>query len=64
MVMQVVERMGKYLGTLEPGLRLLIPILDKVKYVQSLKGSQVFLVSKLISIRSCNGDSKSVGNHC
>ena len=30
--------MGKYLATLEPGLRLLIPILDKVRYVQSLKG--------------------------
>jgi hypothetical protein len=35
---QVVERMGKYLATLEPGLRILIPVLDKVKYVQSLKG--------------------------
>jgi hypothetical protein len=30
--------MGKYLATLEPGLRILIPILDKVRYVQSLKG--------------------------
>jgi len=38
LICQVVERMGKYLATLEPGLRILIPILDKVKYVQSLKG--------------------------
>lgn len=33
----VVERMGKYNAILEPGLNFLIPILDKVKYVQSLK---------------------------
>jgi regulator of protease activity HflC (stomatin/prohibitin superfamily) len=32
--------MGKYLATLEPGLRLLIPVLDKVRYVQSLKGER------------------------
>lgn len=29
--------MGKYFRILEPGLNLLIPILDKVKYVQVLK---------------------------
>lgn len=33
----VVERMGKYNKILEPGLNFLIPVLDKVKYVQSLK---------------------------
>lgn len=33
----VVERMGKYSTILEPGLNFLIPVLDKVKYVQSLK---------------------------
>jgi len=33
----VVERMGKYHTILEPGLNFLIPLLDKVKYVQSLK---------------------------
>ena len=33
----VVERMGRYNKILEPGLNFLIPILDKVKYVQSLK---------------------------
>lgn len=33
----VVERMGKFNKILEPGLNFLIPVLDKVKYVQSLK---------------------------
>ena len=33
----VVERMGKFNKILEPGVNVLIPLLDKVKYVQSLK---------------------------
>lgn len=33
----VVERMGKFNTILEPGLNLLVPVVDKVKYVQSLK---------------------------
>ncbi|XP_011497830.1 PREDICTED: stomatin-like protein 2, mitochondrial [Ceratosolen solmsi marchali] len=33
----VVERMGKFHRILEPGLNILIPIIDKVQYVQSLK---------------------------
>merc|ERR1719348_1575595 len=33
----VVERMGRFSTILEPGLNLLIPVIDKVKYVQSLK---------------------------
>jgi len=33
----VVERMGKYHRILDPGLNILIPLLDKIKYVQSLK---------------------------
>lgn len=33
----IVERMGKFHRILEPGLNLLIPIADCVKYVQSLK---------------------------
>uniref|UniRef100_A0A336JZZ4 CSON011436 protein n=1 Tax=Culicoides sonorensis TaxID=179676 RepID=A0A336JZZ4_CULSO len=33
----VVERMGKFSRILDPGLNLLVPIVDKVKYVQSLK---------------------------
>ncbi|KAI1301948.1 Stomatin-like protein 2, mitochondrial [Halotydeus destructor] len=33
----VVERMGKFHAILSPGLNLLIPVLDNIKYVQSLK---------------------------
>ncbi|XP_053556987.1 stomatin-like protein 2, mitochondrial [Bombina bombina] len=33
----VVERMGKFHRILEPGLNLLIPLLDRIRYVQSLK---------------------------
>ncbi|XP_022915281.1 stomatin-like protein 2, mitochondrial [Onthophagus taurus] len=33
----IVERMGKFHRILDPGLNILIPIIDKVKYVQSLK---------------------------
>ncbi|KAF5275253.1 hypothetical protein FQA39_LY06913 [Lamprigera yunnana] len=33
----IVERMGKFHRILEPGLNILIPVLDRVKYVQSLK---------------------------
>lgn len=33
----IVERMGKFHRILEPGLNILIPIMDRVKYVQSLK---------------------------
>ncbi|NXB87430.1 STML2 protein, partial [Vidua chalybeata] len=33
----VVERMGKFHRILEPGLNFLIPLLDRIRYVQSLK---------------------------
>jgi len=33
----VVERMGKFSQVLQPGLNFLIPFIDKVKYLQSLK---------------------------
>lgn len=33
----VVERMGRFSRILEPGLNFLLPIVDRVKYVQSLK---------------------------
>ncbi|XP_055613574.1 stomatin-like protein 2, mitochondrial [Uranotaenia lowii] len=33
----IVERMGKFHRILEPGLNFLLPIVDRVKYVQSLK---------------------------
>ncbi|KAK7115795.1 stomatin-like protein stl-1 [Littorina saxatilis] len=33
----VIERFGKYHRVLEPGLKFVIPIVDSIKYVQSLK---------------------------
>ncbi|KAI9094969.1 hypothetical protein DFS34DRAFT_568091, partial [Phlyctochytrium arcticum] len=33
----VVERMGKFHRILEPGLAILIPVLDRIRYVKSLK---------------------------
>jgi regulator of protease activity HflC (stomatin/prohibitin superfamily) len=33
----VVERLGKYHGTLTPGLNFLVPFVDKVAYRHSLK---------------------------
>lgn len=33
----VVERMGKFNRILEPGLNILMPFIDSVRYVQSLK---------------------------
>ncbi|RDD37345.1 Stomatin-like protein 2, mitochondrial [Trichoplax sp. H2] len=33
----IIERFGKYNRTLEPGLAILLPVVDQIKYVQSLK---------------------------
>ncbi|XP_030376022.1 stomatin-like protein 2, mitochondrial [Scaptodrosophila lebanonensis] len=33
----VVERMGRFHRILDPGLNILVPVMDKIKYVQSLK---------------------------
>ncbi|CAF1310328.1 unnamed protein product [Adineta steineri] len=33
----VVERMGKFYKTLTPGLNILLPVIDNIRYVQSLK---------------------------
>ena len=33
----IIERFGKYNATLLPGLNFLVPIIDEIKYVQSLK---------------------------
>lgn len=33
----VVERMGRFSAILEPGVNILIPFLDRISYVQSLK---------------------------
>lgn len=37
----IVERMGKFDRILEPGIAFLIPVLDKITYVQSLKESAI-----------------------
>jgi regulator of protease activity HflC (stomatin/prohibitin superfamily) len=33
----IVERMGRFHRILDPGLAILIPVLDKIQYVQTLK---------------------------
>jgi len=33
----VIERFGKYKDILEPGLNIILPVIDSIKYVQSLK---------------------------
>ena len=33
----VIERLGKYLGTLTPGLNFLVPFIDRVAYKHVLK---------------------------
>lgn len=33
----IVERMGRFHRALEPGLQILMPFLDRVRYVKSLK---------------------------
>lgn len=42
----VVERMGKFHKVLEPGVAILIPILDKITYVQSLKENAIEIPSQ------------------
>lgn len=42
----IVERMGKYNRILEPGLAILIPLLDRIAYVQSLKESATEIPSQ------------------
>jgi hypothetical protein len=37
----IMERMGKFEKVLTPGLQLMIPVLDSIKYVQSLKETTV-----------------------
>ncbi|KAJ3236486.1 hypothetical protein HDU77_011787 [Chytriomyces hyalinus] len=40
----IVERFGKFHTQLEPGLAILVPIIDQVKYVQSFKETAVEIV--------------------
>lgn len=42
----VVERMGKYHRILEPGLAILIPIIDRIAYVKSLKEAAIEIPSQ------------------
>lgn len=42
----IVERMGKFHRILEPGLTFLMPVLDKITYVQSLKESAIEIPSQ------------------
>mmetsp|Transcript_9392 Transcript_9392/g.9276 ORF Transcript_9392/g.9276 Transcript_9392/m.9276 type:complete len:345 (-) Transcript_9392:136-1170(-) len=42
----VVERMGKFHRVLSPGIAFLIPVLDKITYVQSLKESAIEIPSQ------------------
>lgn len=42
----IVERMGKFNRILQPGLAILIPVLDRIAYVQSLKESAIEIPSQ------------------
>ncbi|XP_031561550.1 stomatin-like protein 2, mitochondrial [Actinia tenebrosa] len=42
----IVERFGKFHRTLTPGLAILIPIIDEIKYVQSLKEAAIEIPSQ------------------
>ncbi|KAL7266349.1 Synaptotagmin-like protein 2 [Rhizina undulata] len=42
----IVERMGKFHRILEPGLAILIPIIDKIRYVKSLKEAAIEIPSQ------------------
>lgn len=42
----IVERMGKFHRILEPGLAVLIPFLDRIAYVKSLKESAIEIPSQ------------------
>lgn len=42
----VVERMGKFNRILEPGLAVLVPVIDKIAYVKSLKENAIEIPSQ------------------
>ena len=42
----IVERMGKFNRILEPGIALLIPVLDRIAYVRSLKEAAIEIPSQ------------------
>ena len=43
----VVERLGKYHGTLTPGLNILVPFIDRLAYKHSLKEIPLDVISRL-----------------
>lgn len=49
----VIERLGKYKVTLEPGFHFLIPIVDNIKYKHSLK-EEVYPISSQMAITNDN----------
>jgi hypothetical protein len=55
--------MGKFHRILEPGLNILMPVIDKVKYVQSLKEIAID-VPKQSAITSGKCKNFSFQNHC
>lgn len=42
----IVERMGKFHRILEPGLAILVPFIDKIQYVKSLKEAAIEIPSQ------------------
>jgi regulator of protease activity HflC (stomatin/prohibitin superfamily) len=42
----IVERMGKFHRILQPGLAILVPFLDRIAYVKSLKESAIEIPSQ------------------
>lgn len=42
----IVERMGKFNRILEPGLALLVPVIDRIAYVRSLKENAIEIPSQ------------------
>ena len=42
----IVERMGKYSRVLEPGFAILIPLIDRIAYVKSLKEAAIEIPSQ------------------
>lgn len=37
----IVERMGRFYRVLDPGLNILVPVIDSIKYVRSLKETAI-----------------------
>lgn len=42
----IVERMGKFNRILEPGLAILVPVIDRIAYVRSLKENAIEIPSQ------------------